>query len=351
LVDEDEDAGEDADSDDGDYLPLDDCNYSSASVSAGDSMGAATPRLRRAAPPSFFSRAGERRAVGHRTPIWGFYVPPARPDEYGDRLPRPFREHNDSRWSEAFASAPVPVFDDASTVYNGCACLQAIHNRLLDADVALLCGEQSARELLIEVIYTRAALHQLYLNLYTRYRVLSEQTASPKLSANLQDLLLAPADSDSIYSPTTAFFESSVLAHRTYSIFREQALHVQSRLRPRRVPTSTPSPNTGRLTPSARRRPSRLRQQQAAVVGAPIAPAVRGFPGHGRGGGGGGGAHGRGGGGGGGGGGGRPRDGADGGSLPRGGGGAGGGRGGGGSGGGGGGGGGASGASPAAAPS
>jgi len=170
------------------------------------------------------------------------------------------------------------------------------------------------------------------------------------LSANLQDLLPAPADSDSVYSPTTAFFESSVLAHRTFSVSREQALHVQSRLRPHRGPTSPPSPNTGRLTASARRRQSRLRQHQVAAVGSPPALAARDSPSLGRGGGGGGGAHGEGGGIGGGGGGGGPREGAAGGGHPRRGSGAGGGCGAGGSGGGGGDGVGARGASPAAAP-
>ena len=90
-------------------------------------------------------------------------MPPARSDEYGDRFPRPFRVHNDSHWSEDFALAPAPVVDDARTVYNGCAWVQHIHNRLLDTEVARLRGELSARELLNEVIYTRAALHQLYL--------------------------------------------------------------------------------------------------------------------------------------------------------------------------------------------
>jgi len=66
---------------------------------------------------------------------------------------------NDSRWSEAFASAPAPVVDDARTANNGCAWVQDIHNRLLDTEGALLRGELSARELLNEDIYTRAALH------------------------------------------------------------------------------------------------------------------------------------------------------------------------------------------------
>ena len=89
LVEVHDDAEADADADDGDFLPLDDYDYSSTGVLAGDSTGAATPRLPRAAPPSFFSRAGERGAVGHSTPIWGVSVPPACPDEYGERLPRP----------------------------------------------------------------------------------------------------------------------------------------------------------------------------------------------------------------------------------------------------------------------
>jgi len=235
-------------------------------------------------------------------------VPPSRPDEFGDRFPRPFRVHNDSRWSEAFASAPAPVLDDARTVYNGCAWLQAIHNRLLDAEVSRLRGELSVRELLNEVIYTRAALHQLYLIFSTHYRVLAEQSSNPTLSPNVQDLLLAPADSDSVYSPTTSIFESSVLAHRAYSISREQALHVQSRLHPQRGCLSAPPPPPGGLTPSARRCHARQLRLQQLTAGGAAHPPVRGPNGAGRGGGGGGGTHG--GGGGGGSGGGRQRDGS-----------------------------------------
>lgn len=248
-------------------MPLSE-DYASAELSAVDSAVGAAPRLPVAAQPNYFSRSGERAALARRTPIWGFSLPQTRPDEYGDRFPRPFRVHNDSRWSESFAAASAPVVQDARTVYNACAWVQTLHNRLLDAEVDRLRGELSARELLNEVIYTRASLHQLFLILVTRYTVLSEQQTNPTLAANLQDLLLAPDDRDSIYRPTTSFLESSVLAHRTFAISREQAERVQDRLRPRRQQPQIPG---NPLSASARRRLNR--QLRAAQERAGSVPA------------------------------------------------------------------------------
>lgn len=204
IIPDDEEEEED-DSDAGeDYIPLPE-EFLDEEPSAFDSAAGPAPRLPHTS-PAYFARSGERRALAHRTPIWGFVLPPTRPDEYGDRFLRPFRVHNDSRWTEAFGSSSAPVVEDARTIYNACAWVQTIHNRLLQAEVDRLQGELTARELLNEVIYTRAALHQLFLILVTRYTVLSERASNPTLAANLQDLLLAPDDRDSIYRPTTFFF-------------------------------------------------------------------------------------------------------------------------------------------------
>lgn len=270
-------------------------DYSSDAYRARGVLNDGYGRHSRPSPPDYFSRAGKRRAIDHRDPIWGFVLPPIRPTDRGDRFFRPFRVHNDSRWSEAFSSSPLPVVEDARTIYNACAWVQTVHNRLLDAELNRLDGELTARELLNEVIYTRASLHQLFLILVTRYRVLSEQSTNPTLAANLQDLLLAPDDAESIYCPTMSFFQSSVLAHRTFAVSREQADRVQARLRPRRL---APAASPGSPAPSA----SARRRQRARRNGAPLAPNPRqpqGYPGgggNGGGGGSGGGAHGQGGG-------------------------------------------------------
>lgn len=101
LADDDDEEDDDADSD---FLPLsEDC--ASAELSAEDSAVGAGPRLPGAAQPNYFSRSGERAALARRIPIWGFSLPQTRPDEYGDRFPRPFRVHNDSLWAESFAAA------------------------------------------------------------------------------------------------------------------------------------------------------------------------------------------------------------------------------------------------------
>lgn len=178
----------------------------------------------------------------------------------------------------------------------------------------------SARELLNEVIYTRTTFRRLYLILSTRYRVLAEQTSNPTMSANIQDLFLAPHDCDSIYSPTNSFFDSSVLAHGTYAILSEHALHVRARLHPRRGAPPSPFLASDSLTPRARRIQARqLRPRPVATAEAPAAPGHRGGAGKERGRGGGGGDVGGPGGGGGGGGGNRNRDDALTGGHPRGG--------------------------------
>lgn len=48
-------------------------------------------------------------------------------------------------------------------MYNVCAWVQTVHNGLLEAELERLNGELTSREMLNEVIYTRAPLHQLYL--------------------------------------------------------------------------------------------------------------------------------------------------------------------------------------------
>jgi len=67
------------------------------------------------------TRDGERRALHSRVPSWGFPLPSSRSDELGDRFPRRFRGHNDSRWSEALASSPPVVVEDARMICNACA--------------------------------------------------------------------------------------------------------------------------------------------------------------------------------------------------------------------------------------
>lgn len=116
MADDDDDEDDDADSD---FLPISE-DYVSAELWAIDSGMGVVPRPQ-AAKPNYFSRGGERAALARRTPIWGFSLPQTRPDEYGDRFPRPFRVHNDSRWAESFAAASAPVVQDARTVYNACA--------------------------------------------------------------------------------------------------------------------------------------------------------------------------------------------------------------------------------------
>lgn len=220
---DDEDDEDDGTDDESDYIPTDDASYEDYSSQAYRELEPAADLYdRRSRPPApdYFSRAGERRALNHRDPIWGFVLPPTRPTDRGDRFPRPFRVHNDSRWSESFSSSPAPVIADARTIYNACAWVQTVHNRLLEAELDRLNGALSARELLNEVIYTRASLHQLFLILVTRYRVLAEQSSNPTLAANLQDLLLAPDDADGIYCPTTSFFQSAALPPRVCDIPR-----------------------------------------------------------------------------------------------------------------------------------
>lgn len=141
--------------------------------------------------------------------------------------------------------------------------MQHLHNRLLEAETDRLAGELTARGLLQEVIYSRAALHQLYLILVTRYTVLQPQTDNPTLAANLQDLLLEPDDRDAIYRPTTDFFASTVLAHRAFFVSREQAELVQRRLRPRRPAPPPGQPNPNQPTAAARRRQARRDQALA----------------------------------------------------------------------------------------
>lgn len=181
FVDEDDDE-EDATDDHSGYLPLPD--YSSAGLPEVGPVAREAPLLPRATPSTYWTPSGERQALRRRTPIWGFVLPHTRPDEFGDRYPRPFWVHNDSRWTDDFASAPAPVIEDARTIYNACAWTQQLHNLLLEAEVDLLRGEHSASELLREAIYTSAAVHQLFLILVTRCTFLSERSSNPTLAAN-----------------------------------------------------------------------------------------------------------------------------------------------------------------------
>jgi len=156
----------DADNDDDEWQP--DAEYGSGNISTcGYDASAGRSHLQGGHPPSHFNRTGERHPLHRLVPIWGFSLPSSRPDEFGHRFPRPFRVHNDSRWSDAFASSPAPVVEDARTIYNACAWTQALHNRLLAAKTDRLDGQLLARQLLNEVIYARTALHQLFLILVT----------------------------------------------------------------------------------------------------------------------------------------------------------------------------------------
>jgi len=170
----------------------------------------------------------------------GLSLPSSRPEELSDRFPRSFRVHNDSRWTEAFASSPPPVVEDARTVCSACAWTQVLHNRLLDVETDRLDGQLSAWQLLNELIFTRTAVHQLFLIFVIRYTVLQSQASNPALAANLQDLLLAPEDREAEYCPTKDFFAAAGYSKRAFAVSRELADHVQARIRPRRGPLGSP---------------------------------------------------------------------------------------------------------------
>jgi len=192
-------------------------------ASAATSACAALRRLSRATPPSCLYQAIEERAVGRWEPFWGFHVPRARPEDFEDRYPRPYRVQNDSQWSAALKSVPSPVVGDARSIENGWSLAHELHKGFLDTEEARQRCEMSSEELLNVVIHMRAALLQLYIIFSIRHRVLSAKYANPTLSANLHYALLASDDSEIVYSPKTCRFESSRLAHRMHSISREQA--------------------------------------------------------------------------------------------------------------------------------
>lgn len=151
AFDDDEEDDEEDDGGSSDYVLAGDGSYEDYSlqvVAVNDGIADGYGRPPRLAPPDYFSRAEERRALNHRDPIWGFVLPHACRTDRGDRFWRPFRVHNDSRWSEAFSSSPAPVIEDARTVYNACAWVQTVHNGLLDAELDHLGGALTARELL-----------------------------------------------------------------------------------------------------------------------------------------------------------------------------------------------------------
>lgn len=143
------------------------------------------------------------RVQAARPVIRGFYVPPGGSPLL--RRPAPFDVVGDTRYARVQAKVHGKAAHELEFVYNVCAWVQALHNRILSKELE---REEAGKKISSFDRETRLWLHQLFSLTSARYKVISLATHDGPASETLRALVFDNAD-DGVYCPAWDFLQNA----------------------------------------------------------------------------------------------------------------------------------------------